>query len=272
MRRAGEHFVREPCVLKRKDRAYSWRDSAVLEHLIEKLEAGGCHVGIEEHRINIFAIRQGLLRHHGDQLATLLQRSHRLLQSLAPDEVENGIDLRKLAHKVRPIRLRNDICTQLAQKIFVFLPRNRNDGDTGTYRHLHRVGADVSGCTHYQNGIAPLRLRVLEHHLKCSHCDHRSRPSLQVVKRARFEGDHVTFTDCEFCLRSHELRIGYTVDGIASTKPCHAIAYTLHNTGKVRTQSEGRLWTDLTPAFANDRVPRSYASRVHMHQNLIRPR
>ena len=130
MRRAGEHFVREPCVLKRKDRAYSWRDSAVLEHLIEKLEAGGCHVGIEEHRINIFAIRQGLLRHHRDQLATLFQRSYRLLQSFAPDEVENGIDLRKLAHKVRPIRLRNDICTQLAQKIIIFLPRNRNDGDT----------------------------------------------------------------------------------------------------------------------------------------------
>src|SRR5215472_8942489 len=58
MRRAGEHFVCAPRVLKRKDRAYSCCDPAVLEHLIESPEAGGCHVGIEEHRINIFAIRQ----------------------------------------------------------------------------------------------------------------------------------------------------------------------------------------------------------------------
>ena len=36
-------------------------------------------------------------------------------------------------------------------------------------------------------------------------------------------------------LRSHELRIGYTVDGIAGTKPCYAIANTLHDTGKCRT-------------------------------------
>src|SRR5208337_4623621 len=89
MRRASEHFVCAPHVLKRKDRAYSCRDPAAVKHLIESLEAGGCHVGIEEHRIKIFAIRQGLLRHHRDQLATLFQRSHRLLQSFAPDEVEN---------------------------------------------------------------------------------------------------------------------------------------------------------------------------------------
>jgi hypothetical protein len=39
--------------------------------------------------------------------------------------------------------VRDDICTQLGQKIFIFLPRNRNDGDTGTDRHLHGQTAFV---------------------------------------------------------------------------------------------------------------------------------